>query len=422
MVDSTKDEVELPLLATPRVPSHLVSDSLGLRQAISEIASSRGPIAIDAERASGFKYSQRAYLIQLRSSGGDIYLLDPLTLSEATKEQRELSAVLADREWILHAATQDLPCLAELNLKPGAIFDTELAARLAGLPRVGLGSLTESLLNFKLAKEHSAADWSTRPLPESWLNYAALDVDVLHELQVAMTDTLNAQNKAAWASQEFEHLLSFQPKPQREERWRGLSGISKITDRSVLEIARRLHIAREELAMKLDVAPGRLIPDVSILAAAEAKPKSRSELIAMRNFHGRASRNYIDVWWEAVSLGLRATELPELRPKRIEGVPNHRSWPNKFPEAAQRLSDVKVQLEALSKEHQVPLENLLTPDLVRQLAFNPPAEVSEISIAKELKRMNAREWQISLTARAIAEAFIRSSLPQPAMEVATPQE
>jgi ribonuclease D len=162
---------------------------------------SSGSIAIDAERASGFKYSQRAYLVQLRASNTDIFLIDPVSSPEAlsSKPYKELAACLKDRQWILHAATQDLSCLAEIGLNPGAIFDTELAARLAGQPRVGLGSLTENLLQFRLAKEHSAADWSTRPLPEGWLNYAALDVDVLHDLADAVESLLAEQGKASWA-------------------------------------------------------------------------------------------------------------------------------------------------------------------------------------------------------------------------------
>ena len=120
---------------------------------------------------------------------------------------------VVDTEWVLHAANQDLPCLAEIGLVPTRIFDTELAARLAGLPRVGLGAVVESLLGFSLVKGHSAADWSTRPLPEEWLVYAALDVEVLVDLRDALAAILEEQGKTEWARQEFEAILGRRAAP-----------------------------------------------------------------------------------------------------------------------------------------------------------------------------------------------------------------
>jgi ribonuclease D len=410
---STPEEISLPTLLLPRVKSHLLDNQALLDDAVSEIKKSNSPVAIDAERASGFKYSQRAYLIQFRTEDSDIFLLDPVALEVA--QLGELTSVLKDREWIIHAATQDLPCLDELNFTPGALFDTELAARILGLPRVGLGSLTEQLLNLKLAKEHSAADWSTRPLPESWLTYAALDVDVLHELRTELEIQLDSKNKLNWASQEFESLLNFKPKAPREEKWRFVKGANKITERSKLEIVRRLWEAREELARKIDVGPGRLIPDSSIIAAAEASPKTRPELQALRAFSGRASRSYLDTWWEAISSAYKSKQLPDLKPKRGEGIPNHRNWSNKFPEAAARLSMSKDLLTKLSVEIQIPLENLLTPDFLRRLCFEPPTTISKEALADSLSNMGARAWQVELVTESLVTAFsqVAESLEDP---------
>lgn len=383
---------------------------------------SKGSIAIDAERASGFKYSQRAYLIQLRAANSEIYLLDPVSSAEmlTSKSFLELTKALKDREWILHAATQDLPCLSEIGLKPGAIFDTELAGRLAGLPKVGLGSLTESLLGFRLAKEHSAADWSTRPLPDSWLNYAALDVDVLHELADEVSALLSEQGKSDWANQEFEALLGFSPKPQKIDRWRGIAGLHKVQDRLSLEIARQLWLARENLAQKMDVAAGRLIPDASILAVATQKPRARPELAAMKSFNGRASRSYLDLWWDAVQLANKSNDLPALKPEKTDAIPNHRNWINKFPEADRRLKFAKEALMKLSEEKKVPLENLLTPDLLRQISFSPPDQLSEESIAARLTELGARNWQVKLSAKLIEDAFNLAAIAPEIQPVADP--
>lgn len=411
MVGEQAAEIEpIPVLEAPRVPKFLVQTEAQLEALYQSLKVTSGPVAIDAERASGFKYSQRAYLVQLRAAEREIYLLDPVATPEAlvSKPFIEIRKLLLDREWILHAATQDLPCLSEIGLKPGSIFDTELAARLVGLPRVGLGSLTEALLGIKLAKEHSAADWSTRPLPDSWLNYAALDVDVLHDLRNVIEELVAQQNKISWVKEEFTHLLSFTPKPPREEKWRSLSGLNKINDRQVLEIARNLWVAREELAKKMDIAPGRLLPDSAIIAASLAKPKSRSELASLKTFTGRASRSYLTTWWSAIEQGQKSTELPELRPKKTEGIPNHRIWASKFPEADLRLRLAKSSLSEIAKDKLLPIENLLTPDYLRQIAFNPPEVLTEESVDEKLKMLGARSWQRDLTKAAIASAFVQA--------------
>ncbi|CAB4634664.1 unannotated protein [freshwater metagenome] len=403
---------------------HFITEVSQLDQVAEQLISSTGQIAIDAERASGYKYSQRAYLIQLRAKDSDIFLIDPVSDPGilTAKPYLELAAALKDREWILHAATQDLACLEEINLRPGAIFDTELAARLAGVPRVGLGALAESLLKVRLAKEHSAADWSTRPLPASWLNYAALDVDVLHELADAVKTLLDAQGKWQWAAEEFETLLSFKPKPQRPDRWRGIAGLNKVQDRLSLEIARQLWLAREELAQKIDVAAGRLIPDSSIFAAATEKPKTKPELASMKSFSGRASRSYLDHWWDAVQFANKASELPSLRAEKTDAIPNHRNWINKFPDADRRLKLAKFSLQQISEQLAVPLENLLSPDTLRQLSFSPPENLTEDGVAIKLMELGARPWQVNQTASAIAAAFSLAEKSPAASPAADPQE
>ena len=405
----------LEKLAVPRSKYHLVTDPDELANALHSLATTQGPVAVDAERASGFKYSQRAYLVQLKTETSEIYLIDPTTdpslvLSSEFKVLREF---LASREWILHAATQDIPCLQELDLYPSSIFDTELAGRLTGQARVGLGSLVESLLGIGLAKEHSAADWSTRPLPESWLNYAALDVELLHELRASLKDLLEQQGKSDWAEQEFLHLLSFKPKPQKPDRWRTVTGLSKVSDQLSLEIARQLWLVREELAIKMDVSPGRLVPDSSILAVAIAKPKTRPELSTLRSFTGRASRSYLDLWWQALQSALKATVLPSIRAEKSEGIPNHRNWAAKYPEADRRLRHAKSALAQISETHQVPLENLLTPDFLRQICFTPPEPANVGNVGNALLGFGARKWQVELTAEAITDSITRLDEPDP---------
>jgi ribonuclease D len=236
----------------------------GYLAAVDRISAGNGPIAIDAERASGFRYSQRAYLIQIFRRGAGSFLFDPPAVGDFTALQEAIGSI----EWVLHAASQDLACLREVGLSPSTIFDTELGARLAGLPRVGLGTVVEELLGIHLAKEHSAADWSTRPLPQSWLVYAALDVELLVDLRDAVATLLDDSGKMEFARQEFEATLAKEPKPANPDAWRRLSGLHSLRQPRNLAIARELWHARDDYAREIDTAPGRLLPDASITAAA----------------------------------------------------------------------------------------------------------------------------------------------------------
>lgn len=382
----------------------MVQDTQSLNEVCEYFASAAGDIAIDAERASGFRYSQRAYLIQLALRSGDIYMIDPIALGENEPGwSQKLAPILNQKTWLLHAATQDLPCLAELGFAPKAIIDTELAARLAGLERVGLGSLALELLDIELAKEHSAADWSIRPLSEAMLDYGALDVDVLHELWDEIEQVLVADGKIDWALQEFDHLLSFKAKPVPVEPWRNLPGLSKIRDEEKLKLAASLWLVRDAIASAEDLAPGRLIPDRSIMSAVEQKPRSKRELAANKSFQGRASRTRLGEWWDAIA-DASSVEI-DPNPEKGNGIPNHRSWEKRFPEAHIRLNAVRPLLAELAELHKLPIENLLTPDYLRRVMFEPAASISNM-----LAELGARDWQIALALPAIEAGLIQAQL------------
>lgn len=395
---SSEAGVELPIRRESLAPVYYVERPDELLGALESLSQGSGPLAIDAERASGFRYGNRAYLIQVHRSGTDIFLIDPISLSDL-EEWSNFRSFCNELPWILHAATQDLGCLAEVGLIPPELIDTELGSRLLGLPRVGLGAACEQLLGFRLAKEHSAADWSIRPIPLSWLNYAALDVDVLPELARVLLEQLESAEKADWAKQEFKNLLSFKPKPQSPEKWRTMTGLHEVKDARRLAIAREIWSAREALAEKLDVSPGRLVPDSSIVALVKSSVASRSELTSFSAFNGRASRTYLDTWWEAYSLGLSAKDLPELKVPNT-GIPNHRSWPTRYPEADERLKLLRPVIAEIAETAELPQENLLQPDLLRRLAWQPEEEIDQQLIA-----LGARPWQVELVAKRLSDAL-----------------
>jgi ribonuclease D len=386
------EEVESVLLAQPRLPMQLVETTESLKSFLLELSKTNEPIALDAERASGFKYGQRAYLLQIAIKGSGIFLIDPVADFE-TETWSEFIREVSSKPWLIHAASQDLPCLTELTLKPIKILDTELAARLLGLPRVALGTLTEHYLQLKLAKEHSAVDWSERPLPDNWLNYAALDVDVLFELWDAIEEDLSLNGKSEIAAAEFNYLLIPNTKPPKVDRWRSMTGLHEVKDERALTVAKHLWEAREELAIEKDIAPGRLVPDASLVAAVKAAPRSRSELASLKTFAGRASRTFIDTWWKAIEDGNHTKNLVEVRPKPT-GIPNHRNWPQKFPEAHARLLAAKEFIARVSEEQKIPQENILNPDTLRQICFEPPLTLTAENLIDALSTRMVRQWQI----------------------------
>jgi ribonuclease D len=372
-------------------------------EACATIAGGLGPIAIDAERASGFTYSQRAYLIQVYRREAGTFLFDPPAIGDLSQLGREQ----ADAEWVLHAASQDLACLREVGIHPTTVFDTELSARLLGMDRVGLGAVVEELLGVHLAKEHSAVNWSTRPLPESWLTYAALDVELLVDLRDAMEQRLEESGKLAWAHEEFAATVARPEKPAPADPWRKLSGVHTLRSQRQLAVARSLWNMRDEIARAQDVSPGRLVPDASLLAAARVSPTSKGQLAALKEFSGRASRSMLDNWWSAIERGLADDALPALRVPS-DTLPPPRAWADRKPEALERLTAAKDALARIAEEISMPVENLLTPGILRELAWQPPETVDAESVGNALVHHGARTWQVELTAALIADAFVRA--------------
>ncbi|GAA2543581.1 ribonuclease D [Winogradskya consettensis] len=390
----------VPLTAPRDGTPRPVESSAELAEVVARMAAGSGPVAVDAERASGYRYTQRAYLVQLRREGSGTVLVDPMPLSDLST----LDEALADTEWVLHAASQDLACLAEIGMKPRRLFDTELAARLAGFERVGLAALTEQLLGFSLEKHHSAADWSTRPLPESWLTYAALDVELLTDLRDLLAAELERQGKAEWAAEEFAALVASADRPPRSrpDPWRRTSGIHRVRGARAQSRVRALWYARDGVASRRDSAPGRVLPDSAIIAAAELDPKDERTLLTLPGFGGRSVRRLARVWLDALDTAraLGDDELPVNQP--VEGPPPPHRWAERDPVAAARLQRCRQVVIAIAESHTLPPENLISPDFIRRLAWAPPNEVTPEAVGEVLLGFGARNWQVVLLAEQIA--------------------
>ncbi|SNT18966.1 ribonuclease D [Micrococcales bacterium KH10] len=406
-VSTDDNPVELRDLTEPRdgVPPVLTTER-ELKRAADALRAGTGPVAADAERASGYRYGQHNYLVQLRREGAGTFLIDPIELPDLS----EISTALDGVEWVFHAASQDLIPLREQRLFPTRIFDTELAARLLGMPRVGLSTVVAELLGLRLAKEHSAADWSIRPLPAEWLQYAALDVEVLVELRDILEQRLIDAGKLSWATQEFTAVLGAVAPEPRLDPWRRISHISELRSRRALAVARELWLARDRNARQRDISPGRILPDRAIIKAAQVQPRTIPALLELREFAGKNTRQRGSLWLTAITraLTLPENELPTMRGPAGDGPPQPRLWKDRAPLAAARWATVRPAVVARAEELNLPVENLLQPDIVRRLCWDD--SVSADDVADFLASRGARPWQIEQTADTI-RAALRDVVP-----------
>ncbi|MFD1657241.1 HRDC domain-containing protein [Streptomyces caeni] len=420
MTDAQETAAEIPLRATGGAPPDdveaapiplleprdgippVIADDVSLNEVITAFAAGTGPVAVDAERASGYRYGQRAYLVQLRREGAGTALIDPT----ACPDLSGLGEAISGTEWVLHAATQDLPCLREIGMMPTLLFDSELAGRLAGFPRVGLGAMVENVLGFVLEKGHSAVDWSSRPLPEPWLRYAALDVELLVDLRDALEKELDRQGKLEWALQEFEAIASAPPPEPRRDPWRRTSGMHKVRRRRQMAVVREMWQTRDQIAQRRDVSPGKVLGDTAIIEAALALPPNMHALTSVNGFGHRMSRRQLEQWQAAID---RARALPEAELPQpgqpVTGPPPPRAWADKDPAAAARLSAARAGVSALAERLNMPQENLVAPDTVRRVCWEPPKPADPDTVAAALLGLGARQWQIELVTPVLVAAL-----------------
>ena len=320
----------------------------------------------------------------------------------------------------MHASTQDLPCLRELGINPQILFDTELGGRIAGLARVGLGPLLESQMGVSLAKEHSAADWSKRPLPAEWLNYAALDVELLVELRDKVYALLVDAKKWSWAEQDFAAIISAPAPAPRIDPWRRTSGMHKIKKRLQMAVVRELWQARDEIAQGADVSPSRLLSDAAITELAQNAEKSpitnRKHLEKILRPLGLRARwlENAATWISSITTALELPEdqWPEARSK-TDTLPPIKLWRERFPEKFIPLSHARFNLAAKAQELSIPLENLISPELVRRICWSAP----ESSVLAALEALGARRWQAEIAAPILEAALLETV----ALEIAEPE-
>nr|WP_204314279.1 HRDC domain-containing protein [Bifidobacterium avesanii] len=420
------------MLAEPRGGVPELTDTLdAFRRVIQRFAQGTGSVAADAERASGFRYGHEDWLVQFKREGAGIALVDPIAVAAEGGSWDDFNLAVGDSAWILHDSLQDLPGFADLGMRPKALFDTEMAARMLGLHRFGLAAVTEHFLGLTLAKEHSAADWSYRPLPRDWRNYAALDVELLIELEDRMTAELRRQGKDGWAREEFAYLLAkgMAPRERSPQPWRHISRINVLArDRRGLAVARALWTRRDEIARRYDISPNLLLADASIIEAAVKKPRNAREFRAIRSLNERVRvhtgseqdkmfERYApiqrevkpSVWKDAIgeALALKPDDWPVPPPPASDEGNAPRSmryWEDRHPERYARLQAARRVINQIAEDTRTPADVIVKPQYIRNLCWTD--EPASRDVAEFLAGQGARRWQVGLIAASVTRAIM----------------
>ena len=379
-----------------------MAGAAAIRQAADRLAQGTGWCAVDTERASGFRYHNRVCLLQIRRAGAGTMLIDVESDPQATTDF--IGRVLADTGWVVHAASTDLPYLEQLRLRPPQLFDTELTGRFLGFHRVNLAAMVEHYLGVRLRKNHGGEDWSRRPIPSEWLDYAALDVEYLLPLADAMRSELSQQHpKDEWVAEECDYLTrvyrGYSPTPKS---WEDLRGVHGLRTSKQLQVARWLWRVREKLARASDTAVSRLLPDKALVALATELPTTVPKVMRTPGYPPRLRRK-ARYWANQVDKALRTAQdrwpEPFPIPTYRDTPPSRYTWSRYYPESFPKLTMVREELARVAAQVEIPVENMIQSSDTNEIVWRSQ-ELKEVTDDTELlellQRLQIRPWQQKL--------------------------
>ena len=360
-------------------------------------ALSREPlVAADTEAASFHRYRDRIFLIQLASLSR-IEIIDPLALADLSPVGALLSNAAVEK--IFHDADYDLRTLdRDYGFRARHLFDTRIAAQLAGEPAVGLAALLEKYVGVKLAKEHQKADWSRRPLPAAMLAYAAADTEHLPALREALRARLSALGRLGWAEEEFTRLEDLRwtgpPEGGGGDAYLRIKGAKVLPPRQLAAL-RELYRWRESVAAEQDRATFRIIGNEALLAVARAMPRAPLDLNSIRGLpESLASRH------GAALLGAvrRALAVPERELPRVERAPRQ----PRDPALDARVERLKAARNRVAAELGLEPGILAARSTLEAVARTQPLPNDRAGLARggELRR-----WQIEALGDALLGAL-----------------
>lgn len=351
-------------------------------------------VAVDTEAASFHRYVDRVYLVQV-STRTETSIIDPLAITDLS----EFGALLVDPgvEKVFHDADYDLRTLdRDYGFRARRLFDTRIAAQLAGEPAIGLAALVQKYLGVTLTKTHQRADWSQRPLTPPMLAYAAADTHHLPALRDALRDRLVTLNRLTWVEEECVRLeglrWSGEGSPGAAEAFQRVKGARTLNPRQLAAL-RELVAWRESEGAQQDKALFRIIGNESLLAVSQALPRTLAALSEVRGLPATLARRYAPALIAAVD---RAMALPEADlPVRERGLRQPRD--PELDSLVERLKSVRNQVAAgLGLEPGVLCGKTTLEAIARARAVN-----RETLAAVE----GVRRWQVEVLEAGVSQAL-----------------
>ena len=359
---------------------HLVEDGAEFAEVLARLVD-EPLVAVDTEAASFHRHRDRVYLLQL-STRGETHLVDPL----AVPGLPGFGELLADPaiECVFHDADYDLRLLGyEFGFRAANLFDTRVAAQFLNEPGIGLAALLEKYLGVRQDKKFQRADWSTRPLSQAMLEYAATDTRHLPELRDVLRERLAGAGRLHWAEEECALLTAVgwsQAEPP-EAAALGVKGARALAPRA-LAIFRELYVWRTRTAESLDRAAFRVLGNEAMFALAERPPAGLAGLAAVPGVGREAAERRGE---EILAAIRRGQNLPEDQLPRFPRPPRHR--PDPIFEA--RLERLKALRASLVTRLQLP-PGLICPNwLLEAIARAAPTTLGELEQIPGIRR-----WQV----------------------------
>lgn len=270
-------------------------------------------LALDLEADSLHHYPEKICLVQV-STPTETVVLDPLAAPEVLDGLESVLADAAVRK-IVHGGDYDVRLLKrERGATVRNLFDTMVAAQLAGRERFGLAALLEEQFGVVLDKRYQRADWSRRPLGPELLAYAAADTMHLHALSSRLAAELSALGRLAWAEEEFRLLERIEPGPPKKPSCLDLKGAGRLAPRQLARLQALLE-TRDELARAWDRPPFMVLGNQTLIDWSQAPPTSRRELVQTPGAGRAVLERVADRVLEALE---RAASTPEQECPRPE--------------------------------------------------------------------------------------------------------
>lgn len=254
-----------PLIDTPAALEDLVGSLSG-----------NTALGMDTEFLRERTYRAELCLLQVTGPTGPV-CIDPIALTDLSP----LMSITGEAgpQKILHSARQDLEVLWPVIGRVLPVFDTQVAAGLAGFAaQIGYAELVRRILDIELPKGQTRTDWSRRPLSPEQVVYALDDVRYLRALHDHLSEQLDRLGRSSWLREDLLKLtdpVGLVPDPARA--WQRFKGVSHL-DPGRQRLLSALAEWRERRAISKNRPRGWILDDALIKEITESVPRTLDAL------------------------------------------------------------------------------------------------------------------------------------------------